>query len=148
MTRMAKRLIIYWLPLVVWISGIFVVSSLPSGFYPAKIGFPIIPTEYLLHITAFFVLCLLFYRVLQFKNIKLGLTNVILYCLIFTMIVSFSKECLQFFIPTRSFSMKDILVDGGAAIFAMLVVSVRGGGLFIKQVSSLRSSRHAGRILE
>ncbi len=58
-----KRLIFYWLPLVVWVSGIFVVSSLPGGFYPVKIGFSIIPTEYLLHITAFFVLCLLFYRV-------------------------------------------------------------------------------------
>ena len=124
---MAKRLIIYWLPLVVWISGIFLVSSLPGGSYPCKTWFSIIPTEYLLHITAFFVLCLLFYRVLQFNNIKPGLTNVILYCLICTMIVSISKECLQLFIPTRSFSMKDILVDGGATILAVLVVSVRGG---------------------
>lgn len=120
--RMAKRFLLYWLPLVVWISGIFVVSSLPGGFYPGKIGFSIISTEYLLHITAFFVLCLLFYRVLEFKNKKPGLTNMILYCLIFTMIVSFSKECLQFFIPTRSFSMKDILVDGSAAGLAMIFI--------------------------
>ena len=122
MTRMRNRVLIYWLPLVVWISGIFVVSSLPGGSYPAKIGFSIIPTEYLLHITAFFVLCLLFCRVLESKNKKPNLTSVILYCLIFTMMISFSKECVQFFIPTRSFSMKDILVDGSAAGLAMIFI--------------------------
>ena len=42
--------------------------------------------------------------------------------LILTMVVAFSKECWQLLIPTRWFSVKDIFVDGGAAILAMLVV--------------------------
>ncbi|MBC8199056.1 MAG: VanZ family protein [Desulfobacteraceae bacterium] len=98
---MAKRFLLYWLPLVVWISGIFVVSSLPSGSYPGKTWFSIIPMEYLLHITAFFVLFLLFYRLFHSNNKKATLTSILLSSFIFTIIVSLSKECWQIFMPTR-----------------------------------------------
>lgn len=119
---MAKRFLLYWLPLVVWISGIFLVSSLPSDSFPAEYK---IPTEYPLHVTAFFVLFLLFYRVFQSDSKKATLPSILLYSFIFTIIVSLSKECWQIFMPTRSFSLKDILVDGGATTIAMLLVSIK-----------------------
>ena len=40
----------------------------------------------------------------------------------FTMVVAFSKECWQILLLTRHFSLKDIFVDGGATLLAMLVV--------------------------
>jgi len=118
---MANRFLFYWLPLTIWISGIFLVSSLQSDSFPAESR---IPTEYPLHVTAFFVLFLLFYRVFQSDSKKATLKIILLYSFILTILVSVSKECWQLLIPTRSFSLKDILVDGGAATLAMLVVSI------------------------
>jgi len=141
----SKRFLLYWLPLVVWISGIFVVSSLPSGSYPGKTWFSIIPTEYLLHITAFFVLFLLFYRMLNTKEKKAPLTTILLSSLIFTMVVAFSKECLQFLLPTRSFSLKDISVDGGATILAMLVV---GGSRWSREQPEHRKKKALKNLLK
>ena len=119
---MANRFLLYWLPLIIWISGIFLVSSLQSDSFPAESS---ILTEYPLHITAFFVLFLLFYRLFHSNNKKATLTRILLYSFILTIIVSLSKECWQLLIPTRSFSLKDILIDGGAAFLAMLLVSIK-----------------------
>ena len=136
MTRMRNRVLLYWLPLVVWISGIFLVSSLPSGSYPGKTWFSIMPMEYLLHITAFFVLCLLFYRLFHSNNKKATLTSILLYSFIFTIIVSLSKKCWQLLIPTRSFSVKGLLVDGAATTLATLLVTIRAYPFPLKPISS------------
>jgi hypothetical protein len=89
---MANRFLFYWLPLIMWISGIFLVSSLPTKYFLPEHSIPI---EYPLHITAFFVLFLLFYRLLRSNHKKAALGGILLSSLIFTMIVSFSKECWQ-----------------------------------------------------
>ena len=125
---MANRILLYWLPLIVWICGIFLVSSLPSNSFPDE-SLISVPTEYPLHITAFFVLFLLFYRLLRSNTKKAALKGILLSSLIFTMTVSFSKECWQLLIPTRSFSLKDIVLDGGAAILAMIIVSIRANAI-------------------
>jgi VanZ family protein len=111
-----------WLPLIVWIFGIFLVSSLSSNSLPIK---AIIPIEYPLHIIAFFVLFLLSYRLFRSNHKKAALGGILLSSLIFTMIVSLSKECWQLLIPTRSFSLKDIFIDGGAAVLAMLAIGIK-----------------------
>jgi VanZ family protein len=122
---MKNKFVFSWLPLIFWVSGIFLVSSIPSHYFPFPPGVSRIPTEYLLHIIAFFVLFLLWYRLFQSNNKKAALKIILLFSFIFTMVVAFSKECWQLFIPTRSFSVKDILVDGGAATLAMLAVGIR-----------------------
>ena len=119
---MSKRFLLYWVPLIIWICAIFVVSSLPSNSIPSTLPESRISTEYPLHITAFFCLFVLFYRVLSTKEKGAPLTTILLSSLIFTMVVAFSKECWQILLPTRHFSLKDIFVDGGATILAMLVV--------------------------
>jgi len=119
---MSKRFLLYRLPLIIWICGIFVVSSLPGNSIPSTLPESRIPTSYVLHITAFFCLFFLFYRVLNTKEKRVHLTTILLSSLIFTMVVAVSKECWQIFVPTRHFSLKDILVDGGATVLAMLVV--------------------------
>lgn len=121
-----NRFLIYWLPLVGWISGILVVSSLPGGTIPAG---PDISLEYPLHITAFFVLFLLFYRLLDLRNKDTSVKSMLLICLVLTMLVAGLKECLQLAAPTRTFSLKDIMVDGAAATLAMGLASIRSAVL-------------------
>ena len=125
---MRNRFLFYWLPLTAWISGIFLVSSLQSDYFPAESTR--ISIQYPLHITAFFVLFLLFYRLFHSNNKKATLKTILLASFILTIIVSLSKEAWQILIPTRSFSLKDIFVDGGTATLAMLLVSIRASGLF------------------
>jgi len=122
-----NRFLFYWLPLIIWISGIFLVSSLPTDSFPTEYKIPI---EYPLHITAFFVLFLLFYRLFHSNNKKAKITSILLYSFIFTILFSLSKECWQLLIPTRSFSLKDIFIDGGAATLAILLVSIKASRLF------------------
>jgi len=117
---MSKRFLLYWVPLIIWICAVFVVSSLPGSSFPMRESR--IPTSYVLHITAFFCLFVLFYRLLSTKEKRTSLTIILLSSLIFTMVVAFSKECWQILFPTRHFSLQDIFVDGGATILAMLVV--------------------------
>ena len=130
---MTNRILLYWLPLLVWICGIFFISSLPTKYFPAE-SESNIPTEYLLHITAFFVLFLLFYRLFSSNRKRTFPCGILLLSFIVTMIVSISKECWQLLMPTRSFSLKDILVDGGATTLAVLLVYIRGRGLFSHNV--------------
>ena len=132
---MSKRFLLYWAPLIVWTCAIFVVSSIPGDSFPMRESG--IPTEYPLHITAFFCLFVLFYRVLNTKEKGAPLTTILLSSLIFTMVVAFSKECWQILLPTRHFSLKDIFVDGGATVLAMLVV---GGNRWAKEQSEHRKS--------
>lgn len=121
-----NRFLLYWLPLVGWISGILVVSALPGGAIPAG---PDISLEYPLHITAFFVLFLLFYRLLDLRNKDTSVKSMLLICLVLTMLVAGLKECLQLAAPTRTFSLKDIMVDGAAATLAMGLASIRSAVL-------------------
>ena len=114
---MRNRFLFYWLPLIIWITGIFVVSSLPNHYFPHPSK---IPLQYPLHLIAFFILFLLFYRLFDSKRIR----NLLLLSLFITMIISISKECWQIFIPGRAFSLKDILLDGGAALLGMIVISL------------------------
>jgi VanZ family protein len=115
-----NKFLFYWLPLIIWILGIFFISSLPSNFFPeSKI------LKYPLHPIAFFVLFLLFYRVFRLEDRKVLARDILLISFVFTMIISVFKECWQIFIPTRSFSLKDILIDEGAALLALIVVMTR-----------------------
>lgn len=81
---MVNRCVVYWLRLIIWTFGIFLVSSLPSDFLPTASG---VSTEYPLHITGFFVLFLLFYRLLQSSNKKTALKGILLSSFVFTLIV-------------------------------------------------------------
>lgn len=127
---LVNRAVFYWLPVVVWIVGIFVVSAVPNISFPARTGSFFIPTEYLLHITAFFVLFLLFYRLLGSGNRGVSVKGILLACLALTLLVSGLKECWQLMFPTRSFSVKDLLVDAGAAGAAMVVAWLMGQRVF------------------
>lgn len=106
------------------------VSSVPSGSFPAGKGFSRIPTEYLLHLTAFFVLFLLFYRLLGSRNKGVSVKGILFACLALTLLISGLKECWQLMFPTRSFSLKDLLVDAGAAGAAMVVAWLLGKRVF------------------
>lgn len=123
---MGNRFLLYWLPLIVWISGIFLVSSLPRDSFPQSadsFSQSKVISKFPLHIMAFFVLFLLFYRLLRL-NSKKQLAGVLVSSFSLTMLISLSKECWQLLIPTRYFNLNDLLIDGGAAFLGILGVCI------------------------
>ena len=117
---MGTRFLLYWIPLIVWLSGIFLVSSLPTDSFPQSK----VMNTFALHLTAFFVLFLLFYRLFRLNSKKQLSGGVLLASFSLTILISFSKEYWQLFFPTRSFSLNDLLIDGGAALLGILAVSI------------------------
>ena len=116
---MGTRFLLYWIPLIVWLSGIFLVSSLPTDSFPQSR----VMSSLTLHFMAFFILFLLFYRLFRYNSGKQLTGGVLLASFSLTILISFSKECWQLFFPTRSFSLNDLLIDGGAALLGILAVS-------------------------
>lgn len=119
-TRVQNRFLFYWLPLIIWICGIFLVSSLPGTFFPQSKLF----SHYSRHFIAFFVLFLLFHRLFRSNGKAVPISFLLSF--VFTIVVSFFKECWQILIPTRSFGLKDVMFDGSASLLAMLIVVVNG----------------------
>ena len=115
---MGNRFLQYWAPLILWIAGIFLVSSIPADSFPQSK----VVSKFPLHFTAFFVLFLLFYRLFHSNSRKQLTAGALLLSFSFTLLISFSKECWQLLLPTRFFSFNDVLIDGGAALLGMLAI--------------------------
>jgi len=114
------RFLLYWIPLIVWLSGIFLVSSLPTDSFPQSR----VMSSLTLHFMAFFILFLLFYRLFRYNSGKQLTGGVLLASFSLTILISFSKECWQLLIPTRCFSLNDLLLDGGAAVLGILAIYI------------------------
>lgn len=115
-----NRFLLYWLPLGIWIVGTLVVSALPSGSYPKETALPGFSSNYLLHVTAFFVLFLMCFRLFHSQYKGASRLRTILLSLGITLLVAVCKECLQLVAPTRTFSVADMLLDAAAAVTALL----------------------------
>jgi len=137
-SQKTHRFLFYWLPLIIWITGIFLVSSLPSSSLPQSKVF----SHYSQHFIAFFILFLLFHRLFRSNGKAVPISFLLSF--IFTITVSFFKECWQILIPTRSFGLKDVLFDSIAAFLAMLVVGVNGTARNLKFKEEAESSKVKG----
>jgi VanZ family protein len=110
-----RRLISLWLPPILWCGLIFYLSSIPNLKAASKpLWDEIIRSS--LHFIFYTILYYLFFRAINFgkkaKNYWLPLLITCLY--------GFSDEVHQLFVPTRTFQLKDILVNFLGATSGML----------------------------
>lgn len=101
-----KKALIYWLPLLLWMTIIFLLSNQPkvikfedkiTDFVTGKIG----------HVFEYALLYILWFRAI---NIKLTAKNWKL-PMFFTVVYAISDEIHQTFVPTREGKLRDILID-------------------------------------
>ena len=98
----------YWLPVLLWASLIFYVSSIPGEDMPGLLS----GQDIILHILEFLVLSLLLSYAIKkskFKNFEKNkaIILVILFCIIYAA----SDELHQFFVPGRICSVSDFIAD-------------------------------------
>ena len=131
-----------WLPPILWTLQIFYFSSLPRGSYP-KIDEQHFDTgylQYLYHFGQFFCLSLLIYiailRSVVSAKIATGPSHVVRHVLLAIAIIAFVDELLQVPIPTRKFTVRDLMANVAGGGFGLLIVQL---GKRSKDVNGLNS---------
>ena len=110
---------IRWLPPILWYLVIFGFSSRTQAELPANIP------DFLPHFGEFMVLGFLVARAFRVKTVRGRI-----FLLLFLAGLALGDEFHQLFVPTRIFSLKDILVDtlGATAGMAILLIFRPGRG--------------------
>ena len=116
------------LPAILWASLIFIASSSPSITIP-KLEF--VPSDKIIHLVVYLVLCALIYRALLHQQSFPRLSRWSLVCCVLLSIAyGVSDEYHQSFVPNRDSSVHDLLADslGALIFFAFAFVKERAAG--------------------
>lgn len=118
-----KRVIKYWLPVVIWAGVIFMFSSFPTGT-----ATEIVWTDFIIkktaHVVEYGVFTVLIYRALI--NNGVSVKNAALWAILFSTLYGFSDEYHQSFTPGREPRIRDVGFD---TIGAVLVIYTIWNGL-------------------
>lgn len=119
-----------WLPPILWTLQIFYFSSLPRGSYPRIDGqhFDTGYLQYLYHFGQFFCLSLLLYRAILRSSVSAKIatrrSHVVKHALLAIAIVAFVDELIQVAVPTRKFTVRDLMADVAGGGFGLLIVQM------------------------
>lgn len=115
-----KKFIIYWLPPLLWMVFIFILSSRQRVNLTNKLvyNFLIFKT---LHMIEYAILNFLLFRALyNISDKKLKLRKKLLYSVVLSVIYAVSDEIHQTFVPTREGKIRDLFIDT-VGIFLMYI---------------------------
>jgi VanZ family protein len=108
---MVKRL--YWLPTLAYMAVIFYLSSIPGRDIQAPVS------DVALHLAEYFILMLLVLFSLGKGLFRSMPGKVYVFAFVLTFLFGLSDEFHQSFTPGRQPSLKDLAVDGAAALLAL-----------------------------
>lgn len=115
-------LVKHWLPLIVWLSFIFYLSSLPnltSGFEPALD----LILRKLAHMAEYGVLMVLFTRLLANQS-AMSFSRILACAALFSLLYAVFDEFHQLFVENREGTLRDVAIDSiGIAIIPLLLAS-------------------------
>jgi VanZ family protein len=119
-----KRFALYWLPLILYCLFIYIQSANPS---PEQIpSFPYVDKA--LHLVAYGIMGILFYRAYQTLRIKNNIQMLMLLSMVSASLYGVSDEIHQSFVPFREAEVADVIADiigavSGVLLYQLLVVS-------------------------
>ncbi len=119
-----KRFAFYWLPLILYCLFIYIQSDHPS---PEQILiFPYV--DKVLHVTAYGILGILFYRAYQTLRLKDNIKMLVLLSVVSASLYGISDEIHQSFVPSREAEIADVIADmigalSGVCLYQLLIVS-------------------------
>jgi len=112
-----KRFVKFWLPALLWMGFIFYFSSLPSKDIPLL--FPL--QDVLFHGIIYAALAYLFCRALKNTYTQVVLIKLIFFTVVFGFVYGLSDEFHQSFVPGRSASTFDLLIDTIGSFIGSLI---------------------------
>jgi VanZ family protein len=111
------RMIKLWLPVLVCMGIIFYASSLPGSDIP-----PLFPFQDIaFHILIYLILALFFSHALKNTYTDIALSKVILLTIIFGIVYGITDELHQAFVPDRTASGLDVIIDGIGSFIRSIV---------------------------
>jgi len=96
-----------WLPVIIWAGLIFCLSSIPHLRTSLKYDFIL---RKIAHITEYFILTFLLYRAFK-GSFNMNITQFFIYPATLSFLYAVSDEFHQSFVPGRSASIRDVLID-------------------------------------
>jgi VanZ family protein len=121
-----------WLPPILWTLQIFYFSSLPRGSYLRIDGqhFDTGYLQYLYHFGQFFCLSLLLYRAILRSSVSAKIatprSHVVKHALLAIAIIAFVDELIQVPVPTRKFTVRDLMADvAGGGVGLLIIIKGR-----------------------
>ena len=118
MEESRRHFIRFWLPVVVYLGLIFVLSSIPV---PSLVKEDIPSFDKLLHTIEYAVLGFLLVRGLKNSRLRLSRRNCILVAAALATFYGMSDELHQYFVPHRQASLWDVFFDCIGSIMGSLI---------------------------
>ena len=129
-----KKLITYWLPPILWASGIFYLSGL-SGLASNMTVFWDVFWRKLFHAIEFGVLNLLLWRAL-FYGESINFKKALGWSLFLTILYAASDELHQYFVPNRQCRWQDVMQDSLGS------VAMTGGIFLLQRIGILKERQN------
>ena len=107
----------YWLPVFLWASLIFTMSSVPGEEIP-----PLFPYQDIFyHITIYLILAWLLRRALRYSFMDMSLLRQIYTTVIVGLVYALTDEYHQSFVPQRDVSVVDLSMDSIGLLIGSLI---------------------------
>lgn len=106
---MSGKFVWYWLPVLLWVSGIYLLSA-QSGLRVSAVNWQDFYLRKLAHIFEYFVLCFLVFRGFHYGS-GLNRPKSLILAFIFALIYAVTDELHQSFVSDRQGRVRDILID-------------------------------------
>lgn len=116
---MEKYPFLYWVPAIVWMIVIFILSSMTGS--DLQNTFPFFSDFNWGHFVAYFILSITYYIGL-YK--KINPPKIFYIIIILSMLYGITDEFHQYFVPTRVPDLKDLAADGMGASVAAIILSI------------------------
>ncbi len=114
-----KKIIYYWLPVLVWALIIFTFSSITT-IKTTEIYWQDFALKKFAHITEYAVLTFLLYR--AFLNSGFNKEESGFYSVLISILYAFSDEYHQSFTPGRESTLRDVIFDALGSVLAIYVI--------------------------
>lgn len=114
------RFLKFWLPVIIWASLIFYLSSIPD--LRTVLEYDLILRK-MAHCVEYFILTFLLYRALK-SSFHIRVLQLFIYPTILSFFYAISDEFHQSFVPGRSASIKDVLIDSAGIISFYIAIKI------------------------
>lgn len=114
-----RRILLYWLPVVVWVGVIFLFSANPTT-RASEIRWQDFIVKKTAHMVVYAILSLLIYRALKTGGMEIRKAGY--YSIFFSIIYGFTDEFHQSFTPGREPTFRDVAFDATGSILAIYFV--------------------------
>lgn len=121
MINYRHKIITLWFPVIAWAGLIFYFSSIPNLTTGLECDYIL---RKIAHSVEYFILTFLLYRAFK-GSFNMNMFQLFIYPATLSFLYAASDEFHQSFVPTRSASFKDVLIDTiGIVVFYIVIVTL------------------------